>query len=942
MQNSKHKLKYSLIILILIPFFTLNLIAQNNLRIFGKITDNSEKGLRGATVQLVPNFESKDKYGAITDKDGKFEIENLKNGNYKLEVSFIGYEKFIKNISLKNENFNLGTIQLKQSDVKVGEISVTGQMLRQEQKEDTTIYNAGAFKVNPDATTEDLIKKMPGVTIEQDGTVKAQGENVKKVLVDGKEFFADDPTMVLKTLPAEIVEKIQVFDKASDQAQFTGFDDGNAQKTLNIITKSGISEGNFGKLYSGYGTEDRYWAGGNVNLFKGDSRISLIGMSNNINQQNFAIQDILSATGAQMSRRPGFMQGAGGSPMHRPGGFMMGGGIGDFLVGQQNGISTTNSIGINYTDNWAKYLTFNGSYFFNLTNNDNNSHIARNFYSQDDNSQNYNEQNDSYTKNYNHRFNARIDYSIDSSNSILFIPRMNLQSNQYSSSVEGSTLINSVAANQSINNYNSDLNAYNIDNSLLFRHKFETTGRTFSLQVSTNMNKNSGDTKLISKSTIFNTMNNILETNQDGDIIGDGYRVNSEVNYTEPINKKSMLQFTYRPSYTVSNSDKEIYNIMPGEMNNYFLDTLLSNNYENIYLQHRAGLSYSLRDEIGNLSVGMEYQNANLEGKQVFPNAYNTTFSFSDILPNARFQYNFSKTLNLRAFYRTSTNPPSVSQLQNVVDNSNPLYLKTGNPDLKQNYTHTLTSRLGSADPHSSSSIFAFGMISFTNDYIANSLYTARKDTVIDNIPLFAGSQLSKPVNLDGYFMARSFLNYGIPIMFVQSNFNINAGFSYIKTPSLINDMKNTSNNYTITSGFVLASNISPEFDFTIAYNANYSIVKNTLMPSQNNEYFIHIANVKFNWILWDNFVLNSEVFHNLYKGLGQEFNQDYLLWNASIGYKFLEKNAGELRLSVYDILGQNNSISRNVTEIYLEDLRTQVLQRYFMLTFTYSLRNIN
>jgi hypothetical protein len=946
MIKSKFNFKSILLILILFPFISTLLFSQGRLVLTGNIVDNNDKSLRGATVTLIPNRDTTEKFGAVTDKDGKFEIEKLRRGDYKLEISFIGFEKFVKNISMSPETQDIGKIKLKQSDVKMGEVNVEGQMVRQEQKDDTTIFNAGAFKVNPDATTEDLIKKMPGVTVEQDGTVKAQGENVKRVLVDGKEFFGEDPTMALKSLPAEIIDKIQVYDRASDQAQFTGFDDGNAQKTLNIITKQGTNIGNFGKLYGGYGTEDRYWAGGNVNYFKGDTRISVIGMSNNINQQNFAMQDILSASGAQSSRRPG---GFGGGMM-RPGGsggppqgMMGGGGISDFMVGQSGGISTTNSVGLNYSDVWSPSLTVNGSYFFNLTNNDNNSQVARSFISQDSSSsQFYNEDNIALTKNYNHRFNARLDYKIDTSNSILFTPRVSLQANQYTSAVDGSTLINTVPINQSTNNYNSDLNGYNIDNTLLYRYKFPTAGRTFSLQVSNNLNKNAGDTRLNSESTIFQSSSNVIEINQDGDVLSDGYRLNSEVNYTEPVTNKSMLQFTYRPSYTVSNSDKEIYNLLPGDISNRLLDTTLSNNFENIYFQQRAGLSYSYRDTSTNLSFGLEYQDAKLDGKQLFPSNYKATFSFSDYLPNARFQYNFSKSSNFRVYYRTATNAPSISQLQNVIDNSNPLSLKSGNPDLKQNYTHTLITRIGSADPHSSSSVFAFAMLSFTNDYIANSLFTARKDTTINNIPLFAGSQLTKPVNLDGFMSARTFLNYGLPLMFIQSNFNLNGGFSYTKTPGLINDQENTTNNYAISSGFVLASNISPEFDFTIAYNANYSIVKSSLMPSQNNEYFIHVANIKFNWIFWENFVLNSEVFHNLYKGLGQDFNQEFLLWNASFGYKFLEKNAAEIRLSVYDILGQNNSITRNVTEIYLEDLKTVVLQRYFMLTFTYSLRKFN
>ncbi len=933
-------ISFSIIILI-VSSISLFSQGQGRLSLTGTVKDNSDKTMSGARVILTSNKDTTQKFGDITNKDGKFKIENLRRGDYNIEITYVGYQKISKAISINPENQDLGTIKLKQDDIKVGGVTVEGQMVRAEQKNDTTIFNADAYKVNPDATTEDLIKKMPGVTVQTDGTVKAQGEDVRRVLVDGKEFFGEDPTMALKTIPAEIIDKIQVYDRASDQAQFTGFDDGNAQKTLNIITKSDKNMGNFGKLYAGYGTENRYWAGGNVNYFKGDTRISVIGLSNNINQQNFSVQDILSATGASMSRRPG---GFGGMFRGRPGGgspgMSFGGGIGDFMVGQQNGISTTNSIGINYADSWGKNITANGSYFFNLTDNDNNSLVNRNFFTQNDAEQTYNEDNTSLTKNYNHRFNARIDIKLDSSHSLLFTPRINLQANQYNSEVDGETMISSVPVNQTVNNYNSDLSGYNIDNSLLYRYKFDKIGRTFSLQLANNVNKNSGDTRLYSQNTIFGSANNTIVIDQDGDILGDGYRMSGEINYTEPVFDSTLLQLTYRPSYTFSNSDKEVYNILPGDLQNRTLDSLLTNNFDNIYFQQRAGISLSYNTQKMVINTGIEYQDARLDGTQVFPIERKTSFSFSDFLPNARFQYNFSKTTNFRINYRTSTNSPSVSQLQDVVDNSNPILLKTGNPNLKQNYTQTLMTRLGSTDFHSASSIFGFGMISFTNDFIANSLFTARKDTIINGVPMLAGSQLSKPINIDGYMMARGFANYGLPIGFIKSNFNINGGFNYTRTPSMINDFENTANNYTINSGIVVASNISPELDFTLAYNANYSIVKNSILPQQDNNYFIHVANFKLNWILFEKLVLNTELFHNLYKGLEQEFNQEFLLWNASIGYKFLDNNAGEIRLSVYDLLGQNTSINRNVTEIYLEDLQTRVLQRYLMLTFTYNIRS--
>lgn len=927
--------------LIFIFSTTISYSQQSQYKITGTVVDNEMKPLRGARISISPLSDSNKVKGALSITSGKFAIENISSNTYKLEIRYVGFEDYNKIIEVKNKDIELNEIMLKQSVIEQQNITVTGVMVRQEQKEDTTIFNAGAFKVNPDATTEDLIKKMPGVIVERDGTVKAQGEDVKKVLVDGKEFFGDDPSTALKSLPADIIDKIQVFDRSSEQAQFTGFDDGNAQKTLNIITKSNKVAGNFGKVYGGYGTIDRFWAGGNINYFDEDFRLSVIGLSNNINQQNFAMQDLVGSSSVSSAPRGG---GGGMRPQGSGGGggsFRGMGGAGNFFVGQQNGINQTNSLGINYSDKFGKDLTISGSYFINNSNNDNNSILERNYYAQNDIIQIYNEDNNSHAENYNHRFNARIEYNIDSNNSIFIRPAFNYQANQLNSSIFGETEINSQKANETENSYISDLSAYNFQNTLLYRLKLPKKGRTFSAELQTELKENSGKTNLNSVNRFFLEGDEIVEYNQNGDIQGNGYSINADVSYTEPITENSMLEFEYEPAFTVSNSNKKIYNISDS-LANESIDSTYSNNFNNEYIQQTGGISYQYRTEKSNFSIGLDYQASELNSKQYFPDSIRTSYLFTNFLPNARYHYNFSKTTNLRIFYRASTSSPSISQLQNVIDNSNPLQLRTGNPDLKQNYSHRFVTRLGNADPHTSSSVFGFAMLNITNDYIGNSTFTALSDTTIDNIFLPAGSQLTKPVNLDGNVMVRSFFTYGLPLSFIQSNFNFNGGVSYIRTPGLINSVKNFANNYGFNGGFVLSSNISTEVDFTFSYNGNYSIVKNTILPGQDNNYYSHVLNASINWIFWNGFVLNTEVFHNLYNGLKQDFNQEFLLWNASFGYKFLENKAAEIRLSVYDILGQNNSLSRNVTEIYLEDLQTQVLRRYFMLTFTYNLKKFD
>ncbi|MEO5966768.1 MAG: hypothetical protein ABIP68_05775, partial [Ferruginibacter sp.] len=322
------------------------------------------------------------------------------------------------------------------------------------------------------ASAEDLIKKMPGITVDKSGTVTAQGEQVKNVTVDGKKFFGDDATAALKNLPAEIIDKIQVFDKLSDQAQFTGFDDGSATKAINIVTKTANKNSQFGRIYAGYGTEDRYAAGGNVSFFKGDRRLSFVGLFNNVNQQNFSSDDLLGVSGS-----------SGNSGRGGRGGGSFGGGN-NFLVGQQSGISTTNAFGINYGDKWGKNLEVTGSYFFNNSKTDNDQVSNSQYFIKNSDDQFYDEINSSGVKNFNNRANLRMEYKIDSNNSIIFSPSISFQNNDRGSDVNGVRYFTTnEIISKTLYSSSSKNSGYNSNNNLLFRHKFSKPGRTISFSL---------------------------------------------------------------------------------------------------------------------------------------------------------------------------------------------------------------------------------------------------------------------------------------------------------------------------------------------------------------------------------------------------------------------------------------------------------------------------
>ena len=364
--------------------------SQQTGSVSGNVTGAKGDTLIGVTVRLNSLTDSTIRRGMVTSLDGRFMFDNLPAGGYTLIASFVGYNNTEQTVQVDSVPVTLPTVILLETARQLNEVVIKGKTPTAEQKGDTLQFNANAFKVNRDAQAEDLIKKMPGVDM-SGGGIKVQGETVQEILVDGKPFFGDDPTIALRNLPAEVIDKIEVFDRQSDQSQFTGVNDGNTIKTINITTRADKRNGQFGKVYGGVGTavagtDATFAAGGSVNLFKGDRRISIIGQSNNINQQNFASQDLLGVLGGggggnqRQGGGGGGRGGRGGGGGAPGGGNSGGGGTDNFLVGQQSGINTTNSLGINYSDSWGKKMTIRGSYFLNQSNNRNEQSLLRDYY----------------------------------------------------------------------------------------------------------------------------------------------------------------------------------------------------------------------------------------------------------------------------------------------------------------------------------------------------------------------------------------------------------------------------------------------------------------------------------------------------------------------------------------------------------------------------------
>lgn len=937
------------LLLFIIFFASINIFSQNY-SVSGQIADSSNKKPLGKANVIFSHLPDLKIRGIIADNNGRFRIENLIPGKYLLTVSFLGYKSYKRNIEIKGV-MELPTIYLIPEGVEMQEVDIIGKTSGVTIKNDTTEYSADAYKVNKDAVAEDLIEKMPGIAIQQDGTVQAHGETVTNVLVDGKMFFGTDPNAALKNIPAEIIEKIQVFDQQSDQSQFTGFDDGNTSKTINIVTRLRVKQGTFGKLFGGYGDQEKYSTGGNINFFNNDQRITLLTQFNNVNVQNFSSEDLLGVmssagqggrrgTGGGMGTRGGGSGGRGGGGSNGNPGFGSGQGGGNasnFLVSQSAGLITTKAFGLNYVDKWGESIDINGSYFFNLTNNNAESSTNRNYFLTSNTAQNYNQDNSSVTKNINHRLNFRLNYQIDTSNSILFHPAFTAQLNNGTSMNFANTYTGINHLSSTTSSFNTNLTALNSTNELLYRHKFDLPGRTISLDFNGSYNKNSGDNNLFAEDLYYNSTISSDTLNEISDLLKQGLGASSGIVYTEPFTEFGLLQFNAKYNYSEDKSDKSTYDIL---VNSSPLDTGLSNVYKKYYTTQSYGTGYRFRKENLSFALGVNYNISQLRNEQTYPFSLNMERSFYSVLPSFMLQYKVSKDQNLRIFYRTNNDDPSIDQLQQVLNNSNPTQLTTGNPSLAQDYKHSFNLRYTETGFENVHSFFVLIGATFTQNYIGNSTIIAQKDTsVLNGILLNKGSELTIPVNLNGYITLRSLITYGLPVSLLMSNLNLSLGANYTRTPTIINGVTNRVNSTTYSGGVVLSSNFSEKIDFTLSSMSSLNLVRDNIQAANNSNYFNQNSKIKLYLWIWEGFILQNEINHQYDNGLSSSYNRNIILWNLSFGKKFLANDNGEVRFSAYDLLNKNTSIQHNITDSYTEDVRSNTLGRYYLLSFIYNIR---
>lgn len=898
----------------------------------GKVVEGTnQETMIGANV-LVKTVTDSLLLSTVTGVYGAFEIGRPRIPSVKLEIIFLGYQK-ITRIHNRGDALDLGTLVLIEDSKLLGEVVIEGQIMVGEVKGDTTSFNANAFKTRENADAEDLVRKIPGVTI-QNGEIQAKGETVQKVLVDGREFFGNDPFLALRNLPADVIDRVEILDQRSDQSRLTGFDDGNYARTINIVTQPGKRNGQFGRVYAGAGTQERYAAGGNLNFFKGDKRISIIGLFNNINQQNFSSQDLVGVTAGGQGGGGGRPGGGGG----RPGG----GGNNNFLVGQDQGIITTNSLGLNYSDKFGQKMNFTGSYFFNSTQNNLFKLTNREIILSETNRQFYDERLINNVKNNNHRINSRIEYDLNPKHAIIITPSINFQNNTNYSDRDGlnlSAIRDPLSSARTLSDATTE--GYNISNNFVYRYKFEKPKRTLSTTVFTSWNKRDQLSELIAANRDY--IRDINDTiNQETFGLSDGFNYRATLQLTEPVGENYLVTMSYQVGNNKTASDQKTFSMIP-ELGIMVLDTALSNVFDNKFIVQRPSVGYSYNFKNWNVNANLDYQYAVQDNESFFPQEQTFNRSFSNFLPGMNASYrNQQKGTSLRLRYRTNTQEPGVNQLQNVINNQNPMQLSIGNPNLGQAFSHTVFTNYSKINLEKSKTFFTFLFLSVTEDFIGNNTFVAQTDTLVNGeVLLRPGGQISRPENLSGQFRSRLFVTYGTPIKKLKSQFNLNSSMSYNRTPGMINGQINFNDNIDLSQGLTLTSNISKDVDFTFSTTGTYTIVNSSLQANLNNDYYIQNTNVRFYYSPNNGKLFVSNVVgNNFFRGLSPGLDQSVWLWNIEAGYRFMKGNKGEVKLSIFDLLNQNNAIARTVNDVTIEDTFTRVLTRYALLSFTYNLGN--
>jgi hypothetical protein len=888
-----------------------------------------------ATVQLLSLPDSAYVGGNVTDANGQFRLSlpKVKPGRYLLKLSFVGYSTQWKNIQLSasQPSVQVGRLTLKDDAILMKETVVTAEVPPVSMVEDTMVYNSSAYRVQEGAMLEELVKRLPGAEVDDDGNIKVNGKSVKKILMKGKEFFGDNTEISMKNVPADMVDKIKAYERKSDLARVTGIDDGEEEMVLDLTVKKGMDKGWFGNLDAGVGTKSRYSEKLMLNRFEDGVQTSLIGSIGNTGDPGF-------------SRRGGGPRGGAG------------------------GLRTDKTGGVNFAVDKNK-VEVGGNVNYSNNKNDSKTKTASETFLESGNSYS-NSLSSSLSRSSNVRGDFRLEWKPDSMTNILFRPSFTYSTSDGDSNSQSATFnddpykdgitdplaelkdtrLADILVNSQTRLSQSDAHSSSLNGTLQVNRKLGSNGRNVTFRGSAGYSNNK------SKSASQSDIEYAQLSGDDQHIVRYTYTPTKNWNYTgqltysEPIfNKKTFLQFSYKYQYKYSKSDRSTYDLSDMDIPTLSLGNLPTgyNNAERLDADQSQFAEYKNYIHEMALMVRINQSKYRLNfGATVMPQKSEMSYkkgvvdtlvtrNVTNITPTLDFRYRFSKQTNLRINYRGSTSQPSMTDLLDVTDNSDPLNISKGNPGLKPSFTNTLRANFNTYNVESQTGIIANMDFSHTLNSISNKV-TYNSET---------GGRVTQPENINGNWNASAMFGYNSTLKknkkYTYSAFTTGSYNNYV---SYFSQNSNVDASKSTTRSMKLGERLnggyrSDYFDFGLNGSLDYTHMRNSMQSSNNQDVYNFSygfdTNVRFTW----NMSFSTSLSNSCRRGYSDaSMNKDELLWNAQISQSFLKGNAATVSLQVFDILHQQSNISRTISATMRSDVEYNSINSYCMLHFTYKL----
>jgi len=899
-----------------------SILYAQNASVKGVVTDTLNKqNLSNTAVALLRAKDSVLVKFTRTDKNGNFVLKNLPAGKYKLLMTIHAYADYTENIDLTNgAEKNVGLIMMTLKSRLLEEVFVKQKVAAIRMRGDTIEYKADSFKVREGASVEEMLRKLPGLQVDKDGNITAQGEKIEKVLVDGEEFFGDDPTMATKNLQADAVDRVQVFDKKSDQAVFSGIDDGTKTKTLNLTLKDDKKKGYFGKVELGSSLDNRWNNTVMGNSFKAKRKLSVYG-----------IMSSTGKTGLDWDESSKF-GGNNGMQYDSDGGYFYSSGGGDDFDGgggsyYGQGLPKSWSAGTNYSKKFDQdKQNLNGSYRFNKLNTAGSGNsISKSILP--GNVFNTTESRDFFTSKQRNSLNGTYEYQIDSFTSIKVV------ANGYKGLQESYNTYRSETYNETgaLSNTSNRLNSSKGDNSALnsnfiLRKRFKKPGRTLSLSFDEQMRTSNTAGSLFSINKYYTSTSSTIDTVDQmkiNDIQNVGYY--TRASYTEPIVKNVFLELSY--GYRVSQSESKKMSYDKDITGKYgLLNTVYSNHYDFDVKTNSGGMMWRYGGKKINFSAGGDVARANFKQTDVL---HDTTlaYKYTNFFPRTNFQYKFNANSRFNIGYNGNTRQPTIEQIQPIRENSNPLNVAVGNPNLKQEFRHSFNINFNSYKVLQQRGFNMYGSYSTTSNAISNS-------EVTDS----TGKRTYQYINVSGNYNGNSGGNYNFKINKLDLSMNIGYNLNISSYNSIVNGKKNVTNNNGYGLNFGMYKYKEKKFDLNYYSSVRFNSSTSSIRPDIKTNYITHNHSIYANFTLPLKLELNTNVDANFrQKTADFDRNNNTIVWNAYLGRKLFKNDKGLIKLQANDILDQNRGYTRNITSNILREDNYETLRRYFQLVFVWN-----